>query len=54
MDNKEWYMSKGIWGGVLVIAGAVGKALIAGEVNMDVIQMFGFGLSALGIRFAVG
>jgi len=53
MDSKPFYLSKGIIGGLLICAGAVGKALLSGEVNIDVIQTFGLGLSALGIRFAV-
>ena len=51
--DKEWYKSKGVIGGLLVMLGAVGSAVLNGEINMDVVQMFGIGLSALGIRVAI-
>lgn len=51
--DKPFYLSKGVIGGVLVMVGAVGSAVLSGEINMDVIQMFGVGLSAMGIRVAI-
>jgi hypothetical protein len=58
--NKEWYKSKGAWGGLLVafggIATAVGQYM---QGNLDfmnlvnqVIPLVGTGLGIIGIRFA--
>lgn len=51
--EKEWYASKGVWGGTLVMLGAVGSAILKGTIDIEVIQAFGVGLSALGIRVAI-
>jgi len=56
--QKDWYKSKGAWGGVLVAAGgialAIGKLLL-GELDYmavvkEVIPLVGAGLGIIGIR----
>jgi hypothetical protein len=51
METKPWYLSKGVWGGILVIIGAAGKILATGEINPEDIATFGVGLGLIGIRF---
>ena len=49
MDNKKWYLSKGIWAGIItvVIGAATGIATLFG-VDLNGNAIFGLVISVLG------
>ena len=52
--EKEFYKSKGIWGGILIIIGTGLKVLAQeGAVEIEDVTMFGIGLGLIGIRDAL-
>ena len=58
--EKNWYESKGVWGGLLVAAGGVLTALgqfLSGQLDLSslfsqVVPLIGTGLGIIGIRVA--
>lgn len=51
MDEKSWYLSKGIWGGLLAALGVGAKVYVTGQIEAVDITYFGIALGLLGIRF---
>lgn len=49
-DGKRFYQSRGVWGGVILLAVA-GLEVYNGNYT-NAIETFGMGLSAIGIRMA--
>jgi len=49
-DGKKFYLSKGVWGGVVLFAVAAWEVYNGNYTNA--IETFGMGLSAIGIRMA--
>ena len=58
--DKQWYQSKGIWGGLLVSLGGVATLtgqLLEGSLDLSsfltqVVPLLGIGLGIIGIRTA--
>lgn len=51
--DKVWYKSKGVWGGLLIMIGAIYGYFMADTEGATVISGVGLGLLGLGVRTAL-
>lgn len=53
MEDKPWYKSKGIWGGILIAVGFIYGNLMGDSAGATAISGIGAGLWGIGIRAAI-